>query len=125
MNKLLRLFASQPHLLLAHASSYAALVREQGDRSLSLLCQRVYWLALAYASFVVGATLVGVALMLWIAVPQSSIHLPWLLALVPSVALLVGMWAMLLAKRISPMPLWSVLQKQLDEDLALFSTAAP
>ena len=125
MNPLLRLFSSQPQLLLTHASGYVALVREEGERSVRLLCQRACWLALAYASLSVGATLTGVALMLVCAGPLANVISLWILVVVPTVPLMLGLWALLQANRIGPMPLWEALRKQLDIDQSLFAARTP
>jgi hypothetical protein len=125
MNRLLRLFTSQPQLLLNHATGYVALVREQGARSLTLLCKLAAWLALAYASFAISAGLAGVALMLWSTTSQDHLRFSWLLLVVPCVPLVIGLWATLEARRIGPMPISVALRQQLAKDHSLFTASTP
>ncbi len=91
---LIRLLATQPDLLVDHLGGYAALVGAQASQAQSALISRAVLLVIAAGSLALGLGLGGVALLLLAVQPLGSMPLPWLLAAVPALPLLlaVGCW---------------------------------
>ena len=91
---LIRLLATKPDLLVDHLGGYAALVGAQAGQAQTALVSRAALLAAVAVSLALGIGLGGVALLLLAAVPLANMPLPWLLAAVPAVLLLVaaGCW---------------------------------
>lgn len=92
IHPLLRLIATQPQLLADHAESYADLVGEELDKTTAVWKRRVLLNATALCLVGVAAMLAGVALMLWAALPELSIHAPWALVAAPALPALAALW---------------------------------
>lgn len=124
MNALWRLAVLRPELLAAHLSSYAALLQDDGARSLVLVRRRLMGLALAFAGFTVAAALSGVALLLWALTPVVAPHLAWLLVAVPLVPALVGLAAIRGLQKLAPLPLWLACRQQWARDRVVLQRGA-
>lgn len=83
MHPLLRLIATQPHLLADHAEAYAELLEAEVGQLSSAWKRRAVLNAVALCSLGVSAVLAGVALMLWAVIPAASIQAPWALVAAP------------------------------------------
>ena len=94
---LIRLLATKPDLLADHLGGYAALVGAQASQAQTALVSRAALLAAVAGSLALGLGLGGVALLLLAVVPMANMPLPWLLAAVPALPLLVaaGCWCVL------------------------------
>jgi hypothetical protein len=97
MHPLLRLVVDEPQVLAEHLAAYASLLVEEGGQAIERSQRRFGQQALGGIAIVVGATLCGVALMLWGALPSDAMPQPWLLLAVPALPLVVA--AGLLAPR--------------------------
>jgi len=114
-----RLGRARPHLLAAHAASYAALAQAEAAASTRLIRQRALLIALCASGLLVGSILLGVALMLWASSPPGALALPGVLWAVPAVPLLLAAWAGWSLNRAETWPLWAALKAQAANDMAL------
>ena len=85
IHPLLRLAATEPHLLGDHVEAYAALVGEEVSKVSTSLITRVALYGAALCMVAVGLVLVGVALLFCAAVPSSGYPAPWAMFVVPLV----------------------------------------
>ena len=119
----IRLLATKPDLLVDHLGAYAALVGAQASQAQAALLGRAALLAAAAGGLALGLGLGGVALLLLAVQPLDSMPLPWLLAAVPALPLLLaaGCWW---ALRQRP-PAWAMdsLRAQWAADAALLRQA--
>ena len=83
IHPLLRLAATEPHLLGDHVEAYAALVGEEVSKVSTSLIVRIAPLRRGACLAAVGLVLVGVALLFCAAVPSSDYPAPWAMFVVP------------------------------------------
>ncbi len=110
---------TRPDLMADHLSAYAALaVQEATTTGTDLLARVVAWtLGGLFALLFVG--LAGTAVML--GVMQDHFH--WVLAVVPGVALVLAVAALLAARRPSPLDRFAELRRQFAADMVLLRAA--
>ena len=126
IHPLFRLAASQPLLLAEHAAAYASLLSEEVAVTSARLQQRVAFQLAGAACLMVAATLAGVAVLLWAALAESGIRLPWLLGATPALPALLGAWLLRRGQARQTSDPFGTLRRQLAEDAALLrSTATP
>lgn len=89
----LRLAWQHPQWLAEHASAYAALAADEGSAAAARLLRQARLQLISGACLVVAATLAGVALMLWAALPVLAGGTAWALVLVPLLPLIGAVWA--------------------------------
>jgi hypothetical protein len=77
IHPLLRLAATEPHLIGDHVEAYAALVGEEVSKVSTSLIVRIALYGAALCLVAVGLVLVGVALLFCAAVPSSGYPAPW------------------------------------------------
>ena len=119
IHPLLRLAATQPHLLGDHIEAYAALVGEEVSKVSTSLMMRVGLYAGALLMFLVGLTFVGVALMLRATVPASDYSAGWALFVVPLTPFVLGAIFVVVA-RVKPIEKpFDTIKKQLNADMAM------
>lgn len=118
IHPLLRLIATQPHLLVDHAEAYAELASEELGRTATLWKWRLVLSVVAIFLIGVASILGGVALMLWAVVPASGIHSPWALAAGPLVPALIAIGCLVKARQHQPTGL-DALKKQIRADLLM------
>jgi hypothetical protein len=124
MHPLLRLIATEPQIVGDHVAAYAELVGDEVKKTGSALGRRVALYACAAVLFLAGLVFIGVALMLWAAVPVDGIHAPWLLVAVPLVSL-AGGGACLLAARSNPVEsAFDKVRAQVNADMAMLREVA-
>ena len=83
IHPLLRLAATEPHLIGDHVEAYAALVGEEvGKISTSVITRVVLYVA-ALCMVAVGLVLIGVALLFVAAISPSDYPAPWAMVVVP------------------------------------------
>jgi hypothetical protein len=119
-----RLVAAQPQWLAEHASAYASLVAEELALSGERLQQRLFLQLTGAACLLVAATLAGVALLLWLSLPEAGLlRSPWLFVLTPALPLFVGLWVLRLAQGQVAHEPFARLRLQLGQDAALLRTS--
>ena len=119
IHPLLRLAASEPHLLGDHVEAYAELVGEEvGKASTSWLTRIGLYLA-ALCMLGVGLVLSGVALLMYAALPAASWPAPWAMIVVPATPLLVSAICVLVARSMPVQSAFVAVRKQLHADIAM------
>lgn len=119
MHPLLRLAASRPQLLAEHAAAYADLMAEEFSRSAGEWKQRLAMQLIALVGLSVAAVLVGVAVMLWAALPGGSLSTPWVLVAAPVLPALLAAWALQRCSAAGPLESFALLRRQLASDALL------
>lgn len=89
-----RLALQQPDLVVEHAAAYAALAADDGAAALSTLGRRLAWQFAGGLCLAVAATLAGVSVLLWAALPVWSAGWPWAAVIVPLLPLVGGVLAL-------------------------------
>jgi cytochrome bd-type quinol oxidase subunit 2 len=119
IHPLLRLAATEPHLLGDHVEAYAALVGEEVHKASTSWATRIGLYVGALLLGALGLVLVGVALLLCASLPSSDYPAPWAMVVVPLVPL-VGAVACVLVARSKPIEsAFDTLKKQLNADMAM------
>ncbi len=118
IHPLLRLVATQPHLLADHAEAYAGLVGEEVTQTVVGIKRRVLLSAVALGLLAIAAVLVGVALMLWAVVPPADMQAPWALLAAPGAPAVGGIICLLIG-RSQPGDTFAGLRQQLAADMVL------
>ena len=115
---LLHLVATQPHLLADHLEAYAALVDEEIGEAISFWRTRALMNGIALLLLMVAVMLGGIAVILWMVVPPSSIRHAWGLIAVPVAPLLVALVCLLLRQR-APSSMFAEVKQQLAVDFRM------
>jgi hypothetical protein len=118
IHPLLRLVATQPHLLADHAEAYAGLVGEEVSQTVAGIKRRVLLSAVALGLLAIAAVLVGVALMLWAVIPRAEMQAPWALLAAPGAPALGGIICLLVG-RSQPGDAFAALRQQMAADMVL------
>jgi Protein of unknown function (DUF1469). len=119
IHPLLRLAATQPHLLGDHVEAYAALVGEEVSKVSTSLMTRVGLYLGALVMFVVGLVLVGVALMLRATVPATDYSAGWALFIVPLTPFVLGAIFAVVARAKPAEKPFATIKSQLNADMAM------
>jgi len=119
IHPLLRLAATQPHLLGDHVEAYAALVGEEVSKVSTSLMTRVGLYLGAVVMFVVGLVLVGVALMLRATVPATDYSAGWALFVVPLTPFVLGAILAVVARAKPAEKPFATVRSQLNADMAM------
>jgi uncharacterized membrane protein YqjE len=119
IHPLLRLAATEPHLLGDHVEAYAALVGEEVHKVSTSWAMRIGLYVGALLLSLLGLGLVGVALLLWAALPSPDYPAPWAMVIVPLVPL-AGAVACFMVARSKPIEnAFDTVKKQLNADMAM------
>ena len=118
IHPLLRLIATQPHLLVDHAEAYAELASEEFSKTASLWKWRVVLSVVALFLIGVAAILGGVALMLWAVIPSTSMQAPWALLAGPLIPAVIAAGCLIKARQ-QPPSSFDALKKQIRADLLM------
>jgi hypothetical protein len=124
MHPLFRLLADRPQLLAEHADAYAALIADEVPRISAAWQRSALFYALALGSGLVGLVLVGVAAMLWAAVPALPPHAPWMLVAAPAVPLVAALACAVAARSGRAVQAIEHLREQVRADIALLRQGA-
>jgi len=116
---LLRLIATEPHLLGDHVEAYADMVGDEVKKTGAAWSMRLGLYAAALCLVGVGLVLTGVALMLWAALPPSGFQAPWVLVVVPLVTFVRAGACLLIARRKPAESGYDNVKKQLSADMAM------
>jgi len=119
IHPLLRLAATQPHLLGDHVEAYASMIGEEVSRASTAWAVRIGLLLAALALAVVGLVLTGVSLLLVAALPASDYQAPWALIVVPLVPFVIAAVCAMVAKSKPPAGAFEKIKGQLDADMAM------
>ena len=126
IHPLLRLVATEPHLLGDHVEAYAELVGDEVGKASSGWAVRIGLYAGAGLLASIGIVLGGVALLLCAALPSSGFAAPWALIVVPLVPLLLAVVCALIARGHTIENAFDNVKKQLNADMAMLrEVAAP
>ena len=118
IHPLLRLIATQPHLLVDHAEAYAELASEEIGKTASVWKWRVVLGVVGLFLIGVAAVLGGVALMLWAVIPSADIQAPWALVAGPLVPAVIALGCLIKARQ-QPPSAFDALKKQIRADLSM------
>ena len=119
IHPLLRLIATEPHLLGDHVEAYADMVGDEVKKTGAAWSMRLGLYAAALCLVGVGLVLTGVALMLWAALPPSGFQAPWVLVVVPLVTFVLAGACVLIARRKPAESGFDNVKKQLSADMAM------
>ena len=121
---LVRLAASRPHMLAEHVSAYAELLADEMTATAAQLKRQLVFQVVGLCSFSISTVLIGVAAMLWSALPSGSLHAPWMLAAIPVVPAALGIWALNVGRTVAPSDPFAVIRRQLSADAAMLHNAS-
>jgi cytochrome bd-type quinol oxidase subunit 2 len=119
IHPLLRLAATEPHLLGAHVEAYAALVGEEVSKASTSWMTRIGLYVVALCMVGVGLVLVGVALLFCAAVPPSSYPAAWAMIVIPVAPFVIAGGCILGARSMTIDKAFDGLRKQLNADMAM------
>lgn len=119
IHPLLRLVASQPHLLGDHVEAYGELIGSELRKSGEAWGRQAAFFAATGVLALVGLILAGTALLLFAALPSASFQLPWLMVVVPAVPLVAALGCFLVARSKRAESAFDTVRKQLNEDMAV------
>jgi hypothetical protein len=123
IHPLVRLLATEPHLVADHVGAYAALIESEAKDVQRRWTLRLALSVVALVCLVIAAMLTGVALMLWAVTPGLSAGAQWVLGAAPAVPLLVAIAAGLAAKRPSAERAFASIKAQIQSDLHMIHQA--
>lgn len=119
IHPLFRLIASEPQMVADHVGAYAELVADDFGSVATQWKRRMLLHTLTLALAFVAAMLIGVALMLWAALPAETMPARWLLLVVPAVPTLLGLCFYFAAKAPPAERSFQNLREQLAADAAM------
>jgi len=119
IHPLLRLAATQPHLIGDHVEAYAALVGEEVSKVSTSLILRVALYGAALCFLIVGLVLVGVALLFCAAVPSSEYPAAWAMFVIPLAPFVFAAACILFALNKPSEKPFDTIKKQLNADMAM------
>lgn len=98
IHPLLRLAATEPHLLGDHVQAYACLVGEEVTKASTSWVMRIGLYLAALALLGVGLVLVGVALLIAAALPANDYPARWAMFVVPATPFAIAVVCVLVAR---------------------------
>lgn len=119
IHPLLRLAATEPHLLGDHVEAYAALVGEEVSKISTSWLTRIGLYLTAVCFLGVGLVLVGVALLLWAAIPASGYPAPWAMFVIPLAPFVISAICVMVARSLPMEKAFDTVRKQLNADMAM------
>lgn len=119
IHPLLRLAATEPHLLGDHVEAYAALIGEEVEKVSTSLITKAVLLATALVMVAVGLVLVGVALLFCAAVSSTDYPAPWAMFVVPLAPFVIAVGCVLFANSRPSTKPFDTVKKQLNADMAM------
>lgn len=119
IHPLLRLAATEPHLLGDHVEAYAALVGEEVNKVSTSLITRLALYGAAMCLLAVGLVLVGVALLFCAAMPSADYPAPWAMIVVPLTPIVIAAGCVVFARSKPAEKAFETLKKQLNADMAM------
>ncbi|MBC7973906.1 MAG: hypothetical protein H7138_02895 [Myxococcales bacterium] len=119
IHPLLRLAATEPHLLGDHVEAYASLVGEEVSKVSTAWLTRIALYVVGLCMVGVGLVLVGVALLLCAALPSSDYPAPWAMFVVPLTPFAIAAGCVIAARSTRIEKAFDTLRKQLNADMAM------
>ena len=119
IHPLLRLAATEPHLLGNHVEAYASLVGEEVTKASTSWVMRIGLYLGALAMLGVGLVLVGVALLLTAALPSSDYPARWAMFVIPATPFVVALACVLVARSKPVASAFERIKIQLNADMAM------
>ncbi len=111
-------------MLTEHVSAYAELLAEEMTATAVQAKRQLVLQVLGLCSFSAATVLIGVAMLLWAALPAGSLHAPWMFAAVPAVPAALGIWALSVANALTPSDPFAAMRRQLSADAAMLHNAS-
>jgi hypothetical protein len=124
IHPLLRLAATQPHLIGDHVENYAALVGEEVNKVSTAWLTRIGLYVGAIVLFSVGLVLVGVAVMLRATVPATDYSAGWALIVVPLTPFVLAAICVVVARTKPIENAFATVKKQINADMAMLREVA-
>ena len=119
IHPLLRLAATEPHLLGDHVEAYAALVGEEVSKVSTSWMTRIGLYAIALCMVGVGLVLIGVSLLLCAALPSSNYPAAWAMIVIPASPFVIAAGCVLAARSTRIDKAFDGVRKQLSADMAM------
>ena len=123
VHPMLKMLATRPELMAEHFGAYAELAAAEASEAAALWRGRLLWSVATGAFVLLALMLGGVSLLLLGALPRESMPAPWLLALVPllALALAAACWITLRSRPVAAP--FAHLRRQVGVDAALMAEA--
>ena len=119
MHPLLQVLLSQPGLLGEHARGYAGLLVSDATAFKQASQCRLVWAVATACLALAGAVLVGVAVMLWAALPGMPATAAWALLATPCVPLAAALGCVLRLQTLTQVTAFANIQQQIQADMQL------
>ena len=119
IHPLLRLAATEPHLLGDHVEAYASLVGEEVTKASTSWMVRIGLYLGALALLLVGLVLVGVALLLAATLPANDHPATWALFVVPATPFVLAVVMVVVARSKPITSAFERIRSQLTADMAM------
>ncbi len=124
IHPLLRLAASEPHLLGDHVKAYFTLIKDEAGKASISLAMRVGLYAAAAVLLLLALILIGVALLLRASVPSDDYPAGWALVVVPLAPVVIAVILVFIARSKPVENGFDTVRKQLDADVAMLREAS-
>lgn len=124
IHPLVRLLASEPHLLTEHLGAYASLIGREAQDAKQQWVLRAVLSGLALGCMVIAITLAGVALMLWAVLPGLSEPALWVLGGVPALPALISLGSLGWLRARSDKGVFTAVQAQVSSDLQMLKSVS-
>ena len=125
IHPVLKLIATEPHLIGDHVEAYAELVGEEVSKVSTGWAVRLALWAAAGVLGLLGLVLVGVSLLVWAGTPDADVRAGWLFIVVPLVPVLAAAGCAMYAKSHTIENAFDTVKKQLNADMAMLREVAP
>ncbi len=119
IHPLLRLAATEPHLLGDHVEAYASLVGEEVSKVSTSWMTRIGLYMVALCMVGVGLVLIGVSLLLCAALPTSDYPAAWAMFVVPAAPFVIAAGCLLAARATKIDKAFDAVRTQLTADMAM------
>ena len=119
IHPLLRLAATEPHLLGDHVEAYASLVGEEVSKVSTSWMTRIALYMVGLCMVSVGLVLAGVSLLLCAALPSSDYPAAWAMAVIPLTPFAIALGCVLAARSTKIDKAFDAVRSQLNADMAM------
>ena len=119
IHPLLRLIATEPHLLGDHVEAYAELVGDEVSKASTGWVTRIGLYAAAAMMLGICLVLAGASVLLWAALPTAIHTAPWAMVVTPLVPLVVAVACVVMARSKPTQSGFDTVRRQLSADMAM------